>query len=126
MPLLTTRDRVLATAPELAGIPYPPGPAVPDVWGVALEDAARWTRDRGFGEDEELAQRLFVAHTLVVANPQLERRQAVSFTAGSVSKTMATTQTASTSDEWWLLSRYGKRLQDLVAGLLGGISVLVT
>lgn len=123
--LLTTRARVLATAPELAGIPYPPGPDDPDVWGVALEDAAAWTRDRDFGEDEELAQRLYVAHTLVVSNPQLERRQTTSFTAGSVSKTLAATQTASTSDDWFLLTRHGKRLRDLMLGLTT-IAVLVT
>lgn len=123
MAALTTRTLVLNTAPELAAIAYPPAPGAPDEWGQALADVELSITQATWGAHTELAQRLWVAHVLTLQHPELERRQLTSMTMGGMTKSLAATQAAPASQEYWPLTRHGRRLQELAAGLFLAVGI---
>jgi hypothetical protein len=119
MAALTTRDAVLETAPELAGIPDPAPPALSE-WRRVLLDVELQVPAAAWGFRAELAQRLWVAHVLTLNHPELERRQLSGVTLGGMSKQYAVGGASASSEAraWLSRTRHGQRLLDMMEGLL--------
>jgi hypothetical protein len=125
VPTLTTKTAVLGTAPELVAIPDPADPE-PSQWRQTLADVALEVPIEPWGDDAraELAQRLWVAHTLSLANPRLMKRALSSVSIGPTTKSYATGSSLAASD-WLEQTPYGTRLMRLVVSYLGtGAAVL--
>lgn len=109
MATLTTKAAVLATAPELATV-------TEAEWTQALADVALEVPEDNLGDKAELAQRLWVAHTLAVKHPEMGTQQVQSVTMGGMSKTYAAAQPTTASE--WGDTAYGRRLESLLAGTI--------
>lgn len=116
MPTLTTKEAVLAMAPELARLS--------DLTiQQALLDVALEVRAENLGEYGELAQRLWVAHSLSVANPTITPRQTSSVTMGGMSKTFTTSSTSTVDGNDLDATSYGRRLKGLLDSVLLRVGV---
>lgn len=125
MTTLTTKSAVLGTAPELVAIPDPAAPE-PSQWRQTLADVGLEVPTEPWGDDAraELAQRLWVAHALSLANPRLLKRALASVSIGPTSKSFATGSSL-TARDWLDQTPYGSRLNHLVVSFLGpAIAVL--
>lgn len=117
---LTTRAKVLGTAPELAAVPDPAEPE-PSQWRQLLEDVDLEMPATSLGDKAELAQRLWVAHTLTLMHPELRKREVTSVTIGGMSKSYSASATMTGKD--WGLTPYGQRLEVLLAAPLLAVGV---
>lgn len=110
---LTTKEAVLATAPELAKLA---GAEWDATWAQALADVSLEVSEDVWGESTELASRLLVAHTLLLSHPHLQARQVVSVSALGVSKTYASGAAPTSALDG---TPYGQRFARLALQLLG-------